>query len=137
MSSAWGDSWGTAWADSWGATAPAPTPGRSGLGGDDVPRESPHKGWNRAEWKRLKKDPLDEIENTLRAAYADLTGDEAPLCVLARVDAAVRPIMRVEAEAPRIDWERITRERANLLLLIWQEELALRDDEEEALLLYA
>jgi hypothetical protein len=113
-----------------------PTPGRAGLGGDDVPRRrSPHKGWDRDEWKRRRKDPEDAIEATLRSAYAELTGEDAPLSVLARVDAIVRPVAKQrDPEIPLvINWGKLSSEyeRTNALIRLWQEEMALRADAED------
>ena len=116
--------------------------GRSGLGGDDVPyRKSPHKGWNKEEWKARVKEPGDEIEQTLRETYASLTSREAPVSVLARVDAVVRPVSRQVEDAPlRIDWGKLSRDfdRANALLRIYREEAELKafiEEEDELLML--
>ena len=125
------------------------TPGREGLGGDDVPRpyrKSPHRGWNRDEWKARVKDGEDAIERTLKEAYAALTSDEAPISVLARVDAIVRPVAKkkVRPEAPqlRINWEALAndRRRANAMIRLWREEQELRaieDDDEDILMMAA
>lgn len=116
------------------------TPGRSGLGGDDVPRRNPNKGWNRDEWKRLRKDPQDAIETTLRQAYAELTQD-APLAVLAKVEAIVRPVAKVTQGQPHvINWQQLAGqyERSNALYKLWQEEQDLRaaiDEEDELLMM--
>lgn len=112
-----------------GTTPPTPY-GRSGLGGDDVPRRTPHKGWNRDEWKRRVKDNQDAVERTLQEAYDRLTGKEAPISVLARVDAIVRTAAkRVDEDAPlRIDWHRLASDyaRATALLRLQEEERALQ-----------
>ncbi len=127
-----------------GPTPPTPTPGRSGLGGDDVPRRrSPHRGWDRKEWLRLRKRPDDELEATLKAAYAELTGAEAPLSVLARVDEITRPVAKVDEKVDyplQIDWAKLSASyaRASALYRLWQEEQALQaamEDEDEAWLL--
>ena len=116
--------------------------GREGLGGDDLPRrKSPHKGWDRKEWEARVKEPNDEIEKTLRAAYAELTGESAPLSVLARTDAITRPVAARQADTGRdipirIDWRRLAQdyERANALMALAREEAELRaieaDDED-------
>mgnify|MGYP001569854387 CR=1 FL=1 len=119
--------------------------GRSGLGGDDVPRwRSPHRGWDRKEWEARVKEPDNEIEKTLRSVYAELTTPEAPLSVLARVDALTRPVARAAPQdAPlRIDWARMARDyaRANALVRLWREEAELRaimDDDDEVLMMGA
>ncbi len=124
-------------------TPPTPTPGRSGLGGDDVPRRSPHRGWNRAEWKRRVKDSQDAVEQTLRETYASLTGQNSPLPVLAKVDAIVKPAAkRVAQDEPlSINWARIARdyERSNALIRLWQQERELFEeieDEDEVITLW-
>lgn len=119
-----------------GSTGPTPTPGRSGLGGDDVPRRNPNRGWDRREWERLKKRPDDELTVTLQRAYAELTSEDAPVSVLARVDAIVRPIAKPlkRGDIPlQIDWKALAvgYERANALYKLWQEESALRADAED------
>ncbi len=114
--------------------------GRSGLGGDDVPRqESPHKGWDRKAYES-KKARDDAVEATLRRVYADLTGEDQPISVLARVDAIVKPeAKRVERDAPLvIDWQAMARheQRAVALMRLWQEEEALKreiDDDDDLL----
>lgn len=143
----WGVSWGVAWGISWvhGGVTPPPTPGRSGLGGDDVPRRpSPHRGWNREEWLRLRKRPDDELEATLRQAYAELTGTEAPLSVLARVDEITRPVAKIDEQVDyplQIDWAKLSASyaRASALYRLWREErdlqAAIEDDDESWLLL--
>lgn len=101
------------------------------VGGDDVPRKSPHRGWNLQEWKRRVKDGDDAIERTLRQAYADLTGEKSPLQVLVQVDAIVTPIAIQDTvlEAPiRVDWRKINLERANALMQLWHEEQELAED---------
>lgn len=130
--SAWGQSFGDAWGAAWGSDSPQPTPGREGLGGDDVPYHKPYRGWNRAEWERLVKAPDDAIEATLRAVYADLTADEAPISILAQVDAIVSPVAE-RADTMRVDWQRLSRdyERTNALVRLWQEEMDLRNAAEE------
>lgn len=139
MASAWGDSWGASWGDSWGAVVAPTTPGREGLGGDDVPRRSPHKGWNREEWAARVKAPNDALEATLRETYAALTGADATLAVLSRVDAIVRPVARADIPL-RINWGRLAREyeRTNALIKLWQEEMDLRaaiEEEDDILVL--
>ena len=125
---------------------PSGTFGRSGLGGDDVPRpyrKSPHPGWNKAEWKRRVKDEQDAVEATLREAYAALTGADAPISVLAQVDRIVRPVAKRPApEAPqlRINWSALALDfkRANALIRIWREEAEMRaieDDDEEIIMM--
>ena len=118
--------------------------GRSGLGGDDIPRrrKSPDKGWSKEEWQQRVKEPDEALEKTLRAAYAEITADEAPLSVLARVDAITRPVAAPAAtDAPlRIDWQRLARdyERATALFRLQREERALRaqiEDEDDLLLM--
>lgn len=146
MADAWGGSFGVAWGASWGSgvTPPTPTPGRSGLGGDDIPRRSPHRGWDREEWQRLRKRPDDELEATLRAAYAELTGETAAISVLARVDEITRPVAKITkiADYPLvIDWKALSAnfERASALHRLWREEqdlqAAMEDDDEAWLLL--
>lgn len=126
-------------------TTPAPTPGRSGLGGDDVPRHtrvSPSaRGWNRAEYERQREEE-GRVEQTLREVYSELTGEDAPVSTLSRVDAIVRPASRqVRADAPlRIDWARLARdyERTNALIRLQREEAELRtqiEDEDDLLML--
>ena len=113
--------------------------GRSGLGGDDVPRpyrKSPHRGWDKAEWKRRVKDNEEAVEDTLRETYAKLTGEEAPISVLARVDAIVRPVAKRqrEAEPLRINWAGIAndyRRTVALMRLRYEEEALLAQIEEE------
>lgn len=118
-----------------GGGSPVPTPGRSGLGGDDVPRqESPHKGWDRKAYEK-KKQREDDIEATLRKVYASLTGEDAPISLLARVDAIVKPASkRVERDAPLvIDWKAMAQheQRAVALMKLWQEEEALKREIED------
>lgn len=119
-----------------------PTPGRSGLGGDDVPRRSPHRGWSREEWKKRVKDGADAVEKTLQDTYDRLTGKEAPISVLAQVDAIVRPVARQARRdiALEIDWKKMARDyaRAMALLRLEAEERelqAIMDDDDEVLLL--
>lgn len=122
---------------------PVPTPGRAGLGGDDVPRKSPHRGWDKKEWERLRRDPEQALEATLRQAYAELTGETAPISVLARVDEILRPVAKVDkrGEYPlQINWKALSTEyeRATALYRLWQEEQDLQaamEDEDEAWLL--
>ena len=118
--------------------------GRSGLGGDDTPRrrKSPDKGWSKEEWQQRVKEPDEALEKTLREAYAEITSEEAPLSVLARVDAITRPVAAPAAtDAPlRIDWQRLARdyERATALFRLQREERALRaqiEDEDDLLLM--
>ena len=122
-------------------SGPTPTPGRSGLGGDDIPRRrSPHRGWNREEWLRLRKRPDDELEATLRRAYAELTGETAPLSVLARVDEITRPVAKVDEQVDyplRIDWKALSAsfERASALHRLWLEEQEMEDEDDAWLLL--
>jgi hypothetical protein len=128
-----GDYWGKGVS---GPTPPPPTPGRSGLGGDDVPyRRSPHRGWDREEWKRRVKEPGEAIERELQEVYDRLTGKEAPISVLAQVDAVVRPVAKqVARDIPlRIDWKKLARDfdRANALMRIWREEQELEAAMEE------
>ena len=119
--------------------------GRSGLGGDDIPRrrKSPDKGWSKEEWQRQVKEPDDALEKTLREAYAEITADEAPLSVLARVDAITRPVAAQAApHAPlRIDWQRLASdyERALALFRLQREERELRaqiDDEDDLMVMH-
>lgn len=116
------------------------TPGRSGLGGDDVPRRNPNRGWDKEEWKRLRKEPEDAIEATLRQAYAELTQD-APFAALAKVEAIVRPVAKVaQGQAHVINWPQLAAqyERANALYKLWQEERDLRaaiEEEDELLMM--
>lgn len=122
------------------STPPAPF-GRSGLGGDDVPRRSPHRGWDRKAWQRAQDD-LDALETTLRETYAALTNEAAPLSVLAQVDAIVRPAAHQEARhVPlQIDWGRISRDfhAANRLMALARTEAELRaamDDDDDIVML--
>lgn len=120
--------------------AVAPTPGRSGLGGDDVPYARRDRGWNKEEWKKRVKEPGDAIEETLREAYAELTAEDAPMSVIARVDAIIRPVARKskEPEAPqlRINWTALANDyrRYAALMRLWREErelqAAMEDDDE-------
>ena len=142
------DSWGTsfgspsAWGVAWLHSGAQPTPGRSGLGGDDVPRRrSPYRGWDRKAW-RAAQDDLDAVEATLRGTYAELTGADAPVSVLAQVDAIVRPAARQEArDVPlEIDWAKMARdfEAANRLMALARAEADLRaaiDDDEDLLMM--
>ena len=119
--------------------------GRSGLGGDDkiTRRKSPDKGWSKEEWQQRVKEPDEALEKTLRAAYAEITADEAPISVLARVDAIARPFAApaaARAEPLRIDWRRLARdyERATALFSLQAEERELRaqlEDEDDLLLM--
>ena len=120
--------------------------GRSGLGGDDVPRRrNPNRGWDKAEWKARVKDSQDAVEKTLREAYAELTAEEAPISVLARVDAIVRPVAkRPKPEAPqlRINWTALANDykRTNAMIRLWREEQELRameEDDEDVLMMAA
>ena len=125
------------------ATPPSPPFGRSGLGGDDVPRRrSPHRGWDKEEWKRRVQDDREALERTLQAAYAEITGADAPLAVLAQVDAIVRPAAKKQAspDVPlRINWAAIANDyrRTVALIRLREEERALRDliEEEDELLM--
>lgn len=131
----------------YGTNAPPPappTPGRQGLGGDDVPySRSPHRGWDRKEWLRLRKRPDDELEATLRDAYAALTSEDAPLSVLARVDEITRPVAKVDERVDiplQINWKALSAsyERASALYRLWSEEQELRaamEDEDDVLFL--
>lgn len=131
----------------WADAACNVTPGRSGLGGDDVPREwrkNPHRGWDKAEWKRRVKEPGEALESTLRAAYAELTGTDAPISVLSQVDAIVRPVAKKSRaeEAPqlRINWAALANDyrRYAALMRLWQEEQEMRaldEDDEEVMLM--
>ena len=113
---------------------PTPTPGRSGLGGDDVPRRNPNRGWDKEEWQRRRKDPIDAIEATLKQAYAELTGESAPISVLAKVEAIVKPVAKVARGQPHvIDWTRLSAEyaRVNALIRLWQEERDLQAEIED------
>ena len=122
------------------------TPGRSGLGGDDVPglfdkrRKSPDKGWDKEAYDKRRADE-DAMAQTLEAAYARITGEDAPISVLAQADAIVRPVAKQEADAPLvIDWQRMARdqERAVALMRLYQEERALQasiDDEDDLLMM--
>lgn len=113
---------------------PTPTPGRSGLGGDDVPRRNPNKGWSRAEWKKRVKDNQDAIEQTLRETYARLTGEDAPLSVLAKVDAIVAPVSkRVKDEPLQVDWARVALDyaRYSAMMKLYQDEIELQAAIEE------
>ena len=115
--------------------------GRSGLGGDDVPRhrKSPHKGWDKAEWKARVQDDQEALERTLQEAYASITWQDAPLAVLAQVDAIVRPVAKKQAspDVPlRINWAAIANDyrRTVALMRLRYEEEALRaaiEDENE------
>lgn len=126
-------------------SSPTPPPfGRSGLGGDDVPRylKSPHRGWNREEWKKRVKDGEDGVASTLQATYDKLIGREPALSVLAQIDAIVRPVAKQESrDVPiRIDWQRMAEdfERANRLMALAREESDLQafmEDEDEVLML--
>ena len=127
-----------------GSITPAPTPGRSGLGGDDKITEglrSPHRGWNREAWKRDQQRE-GAIEETLREVYSELTGKSAAISTLARVDAIVRPAARQpQPDAPlRIDWAKLARdfERSNALIRLQAEERELQaiiSDDEEVMML--
>ncbi len=147
MANAWGGSFGVAWGASWGSgvTPPAPTPGRSGLGGDDSPkhpRVSPNaRGWDRAEYERQRADE-GKVEATLREVYAELTGQTAAISTLARVDAIVRPAsVQAHRDVPlRIDWAKLARdyERANALVRLQAEERQLQeqiDDDDDLMLM--
>lgn len=119
--------------------------GRSGLGGDDVPRrvtKNPNRGWSREEWKERVKDNQDAVAQTLQDAYDRLTGKEAPISVLARVDAIVRPAAKRQQEAAplRIDWQRMAQDyaRATALLRLQEDERTLQAqiaDEDEIIML--
>ena len=120
--------------------------GRSGLGGDDVPRhrKSPHRGWDKAEWKRRVQDDQEELERTLQEAYASITATDAPLAVLAQVDAIVRPVAKKQrvADAPlRINWAAIAndyRRTVALMRLRYEEEslrAAIEEEDEEIMLM--
>lgn len=127
-----------------GAPPNPPQPyGRSGLGGDDVPRyrKSPHRGWDRKAW-RAAQDDVDAVEATLKATYAGLTGADAAISTLAQVDAIVRPVARQEArDVPlRIDWAKMARDfqTANRLMALARAEAELQaffDDEDDVLML--
>lgn len=109
--------------DGAGSAVPVPPVSDRGLGGDDVPRRNPNKGWNKAEWKRLRKDPLDAIEATLRQAYKELTEGPAP------VVAQVQAIVKVKPKAQEPNWSAIAAnyQRANALYKLWQEERDLHE----------
>ena len=119
--------------------------GRSGLGGDDVPRRrSPHKGWDKAEWKRRVQDDQEALERTLQEAYASIAATDAPLAVLAQVDAIVRPVAKKQAspDVPlRINWAAIANDyrRTVALMRLRYEEEALRaaiaEEDEEIMLM--
>ncbi len=121
--------------------------GRSGLGGDDVPRRvtrNPNRGWNREEWKARVKDNADALAETLQETYDRLTGKEAPASVLAQVDAIVRPVAaRQVGDVPlSIDWRKIALDydRAMALVRLENEERelqALMDDEDEMMMVFA
>ena len=124
---------------------PTPPFGRSGLGGDDVPRHkriSPNAtGWNRTEYERQRKEE-GKVEATLRAVYSELTGETAAISTLARLDAIVRPAAeKIAADVPlRINWTKIARdyERATALMRLREEERALQaqiEDEDDMILL--
>ena len=114
--------------------------GRSGLGGDDVPRRrSPHKGWDKAEWKARVRDDQEALERTLQEAYARITAPDAPISVLAQVDAIVRPVAKKQ-RAPdvplKINWAAIANDyrRTVALMRLRYEEESLRaaiEDENE------
>ena len=121
---------------------PTPPFGRDGLGGDDVPRrESPHRGWDKKEWKRRVKDHEDAVEADLRETYNRLVGLDAPVSQLAQVDAIVRPVAQRDFGSPRlqIDWAALAAdyERAQRLYALERERAAwealLADDDEMVL----
>jgi hypothetical protein len=124
-----------------GADGPTPTPGREGLGGDDIPyRRNPNKGWDKEAYDKKRADEASMVE-TLKGAYARLTGQDSPVSVLAQADAIVRPHAEQSEEAPlRIDWKAIARsqERAVALLRLYEEERELQrasDDEDDLIML--
>ena len=120
-------------------------PGRSGLGGDDVPRrrQSPNARGFDKQADELRRSEEASVESTLREVYARLTGEDAAVSTLARVDAITRPLSapQQKADAPlRIDWQRMAADsaRAEALLRLYREEQALRaqiEDEDELLLM--
>ena len=141
MSSAWGNSWASAWGDSWNINATPPTPGREGLGGDDIPyRRNPNKGWDKEAYDKKRADE-DSMVETLRGAYARLTGQDSPVSVLAQADAIVRPHAKQVVDAPLvIDWQAIARsqEKAVALMKLYEEERELQrasDDEDDLIVL--
>lgn len=117
-----------------GSTPSSSVFGRDGLGGDDVPyRKSPHKGWDKAEWKRRKQFE-DGLESTLRETYQRLMGIPA---VAAKVDVIVKPV--IVNDEPKIDWTKLAQSyaRSNALIKLDQEEADLRaaiDEEDEFLM---
>lgn len=70
--------------------------GRSGLGGDDVPESSPHRGFDLERWKAGQID----FEGTIRNAYAELT--EGPAAK--EIERIVEPFRKEKA----VDWNAVT-----------------------------
>ena len=115
--------------------------GRSGLGGDDVPRRrSPDRGWDKEAYAKRKLDE-DALVDTLKGAYASITGEDATISVLSRAAHIVQSETRNDPDAPLIiDWKAMARDqdRAVALMRLYQEEWALRreiEDEDDILML--
>lgn len=74
------------------------------IGGDDVPRKSPHRGFDLEAWKaRHALD--DDIEQTIRETYRKASGF-APAIVAEVVKPYIKPVESVSEVVyePQIDW---------------------------------
>jgi len=108
-------------------------------GGDDAPRKSPHRGWNKDEWLK-RKVREDDIAATIEAAYRGVMGT-APTAAKEEALNLITQFAQPDTQ-PRaypvlqIDWKRMAEdyERTRQLISLWQEEQE-RIDEEEVLML--
>lgn len=87
--------------------------------GDKPWTPTPHKGWNKKTWLKLKKKE-DEFSAELNTIWNQLTGNETP--------AEVRIQAVVLAKAKKLEpvWNRIELNHANQLVKLYNEEIQRR-----------
>ena len=105
--------------------------------GDKPWTPSPHKGWNKTQWRKLRaKD--DELQSSLTEMWNVLMGVETPVEILAEVVQALKP-EKIKNESMPV-WSDLKLETINNVIALYNEEISrrelfLRQEEEEFLLL--
>jgi len=115
-----GGSWGDAWGGLWGGETAHP------LRGGGIPGP----GWNYKHWKK-RKEREDELEQTIRAQWLKLTGNEPPAEIITEAKQEETKRETVEFVSYQA-WDRFAFAQLEMILA----DLKAREDEdEEALLL--
>jgi len=98
--------------------------------GDKPWTPSPHKGWNKTQWLKAKKNE-QELEDTLSRIWAELTGNVTPIETQAEVVQILKPV-KYEYQ-PK--WSGVDLSIVNELIQLYNHEIQrrkrlLQDDED-------